>query len=158
MYSLSQDPLIHISSFVPLYDLSSLFQTCKWLYKSLNIDIMWFNRCKYEYNVENLPKHFLTWEKYYKEGPDILYWSETNKESSLSIINKTTIYKTGEKFKPVLALTKGKFGSWTRKYVFDVRINFKQMDFYYGFGFIDTNLIINFKENYIEPNKSQKNQ
>jgi len=140
---LPNEMISHCLSFLPVHDIYKVSQVSQKLYKAASDTLLWKYLCYRDLKITQKWAS-LTWLDYYKLVRCITWDAENccSNEFKFSdhykTITKVTSYGVATGRSKHLFIPSG------RKYTFDVRVNFRRPNFFYGIGFIDKEINFNF--------------
>jgi len=140
---LPNEMICHCLNFLSVHDIYKVSQVSQKFYKAAFDTLLWKYLCYRDLKITQKWAS-LTWIEYYKLVKCITWDPENCCPNEFKFIDhfksitKTTSYGVATARSKYLFVPSG------RKYVFDVRVNFRRPNFFYGIGFIDKEINFNF--------------
>jgi len=133
----------HIFSFLPLADIARVGTVSIKFHRCTEDVLLWKALCENRLNVTTKLES-LSWKEYYKLLTCITWDPENCVPNEFKFYdNNKTIAKTTS-YGVATARSKCVFGPNGGKYCFEIKVNYRRPNFFYGIGFIDKSINFNF--------------
>lgn len=144
----------HCLSFLPLKDLFNSALVCKNFYKATSDCLLWKAICERDLCVSQ-KLETMSWKDYYRMVTCITWDNENCVPNEFKFGDQSKTISKITSYGVATARSKCVFSPEGKRYVFDIKINYRRPNFFYGIGFIDKNISFNFnKAAYPKPENS----